>query len=100
MRHVWTTGEDAADPVRLAALTEALSPTRDPSSAEVKAELRASTDEAIALGLFGVPTFGLEGRLFWGLDALTMLRAAVRDEAWFEGPGWDAAGAPRPGIQR
>ena len=100
MRHVWTTGEDAADPVRLAALTEALSPTRDPSSAEVKAELRASTDEAIALGLFGVPTFGLEGRLFWGLDALTMLRAAVRDEAWFDGPGWDAAGTPRPGIQR
>ena len=100
MRHVWTTGEDAADPARLAALTEALSPTRDPSSAEVKAELRASTDEAIALGLFGVPTFGLEGRLFWGLDALTMLRAAVRDEAWFDGPGWDAAGTPRPGIQR
>ena len=100
MRHVWTTGEDAADPVRLAALTEALSPTRDPSSAEVKAELRASTDEAIALGLFGVPTFGLDGRLFWGLDALPMLHAAVRDEAWFDGPGWDAAGAPRPGIQR
>ena len=100
MRHAWTTGEDAADATRLAALTAALSPSRDPASAEVKAELRASTDEAIALGIFGVPTFGLEGRLFWGLEALPMLRAAVLDEPWFEGPGWDVAGAPRPGIQR
>ena len=24
----------------------------------------------------------------------------VRDEPWFEGPGWNVAGAPRPGIQR
>ncbi len=100
MRHAWTTGEDAADATQLTALTKALSPSRDPASAEVKAELRANTDEAIALGIFGVPTFGLEGRLFWGLDALPMLRAAVRDEPWFEGPGWAVAGAPRPGIQR
>lgn len=100
MRHVWTGGADAADPARLAALTAALSPSRDPASAEVKAELRASTEAAIALGIFGVPTFALEGRLFWGLDALPMLRAAVREEAWFDGPGWEAAGAPRPGIQR
>ena len=100
MRHAWTTGEDAGDAVQLAALTEALSPPRSPASAEVKAELRANTDEAIALGVFGVPTFSSEGRLFWGLDALPMLRAAVRDEAWFGGSGWDVAGAPRPGVQR
>ena len=100
MRHVWTGGEDATDATRQSALTAALSPSRDPASAEVKAELRANTDDAIALGIFGVPTFVLEGRLYWGLDALPMLRAAVRDEPWFDGPGWDAAGAPRPGIQR
>jgi hypothetical protein len=62
--------------------------------------LRASTDEAIARGVFGVPTFDLDGRLFWGLDALPMLRAALLGEAWFDGPAWDEAAAPRPGVQR
>ncbi|HEV8691120.1 MAG TPA: DsbA family protein, partial [Ideonella sp.] len=32
------------------------------------------TDAAIARGLFGVPTFEMNGRLYWGLDALPMLR--------------------------
>ena len=100
MQHVWHSADDAVDTSRLAELTTQLAPTRDPASVEVKAELRAATEDGIARGIFGVPTFGLDGRLFWGLDALPMLRAAVRDEPWFEGPGWDVAGAPRPGIQR
>ena len=100
MRHVWRGGADAADPARLAALTQALAPARDPASPEVKSELRGATDEAIARGIFGVPTFELGGRLFWGLDALPMLRAALQGEAWFAGPAWDQAGRPRPGIVR
>jgi 2-hydroxychromene-2-carboxylate isomerase len=100
MRHVWIGGADAADPARLAALTQALAPQRDPASAEVKNELRAATDEAIARGVFGVPTFELEGRLFWGVDALPMLRAALLGDAWFDGPAWDAAARPRPGVVR
>ena len=100
MHHVWHSADDAADPSRLAALTAALAPARDPASPEVKAELRAATDDAIARGIFGVPTFGVDGRLFWGLDALPMLRAAVLGEAWFDGPAWDAAGAPRPAVRR
>lgn len=99
-RHVWLGGGDAADPVRLAALREALQPARDPDSDDVKAELRASTDAAIAEGVFGVPTFTLEGRHFWGVDALPMLREALLGSAWFEGPAWDQAGAPRPGLTR
>jgi 2-hydroxychromene-2-carboxylate isomerase len=87
MRHVWRgAGADANDPVRLAALAATLEPARDPASPEVKAELRANTNEAIARGVFGVPSFELDGRLFWGLDALPMLRAALRGEAWFDGP--------------
>ena len=37
-------------------------------------ELKALTDAAIAQGLFGVPSFEAGGRLYWGLDALPMLR--------------------------
>jgi 2-hydroxychromene-2-carboxylate isomerase len=100
MRHVWHGGADAADPARLAALQRELAPARDPASDAVKAELRAATDAAIARGVFGVPTFELAGRLFWGVDALPMLRAAVQDDAWFAGPAWDDAGQPRPGTTR
>jgi 2-hydroxychromene-2-carboxylate isomerase len=99
-RHVWLGGGDAADPMRLAALREALQPARDPDGDDVKAELRAFTDAAIAEGVFGVPTFTLEGRHFWGVDALPMLREAVLGSPWFEGPAWGEAGAPRAGVLR
>jgi 2-hydroxychromene-2-carboxylate isomerase len=100
MRHVWRGGADASDATRLQALTQQLAPARDPASAEIKAELRAATDAAIARGLFGVPTFGLNGRLYWGLDALPMLRAALQRDAWFDGPAWDEAARARPGVTR
>jgi 2-hydroxychromene-2-carboxylate isomerase len=101
-RHVWRgDGADANDPARLAALTAALGPVRDPAGADVKAELRLATDAAVAAGVFGVPTVEVDDRLFWGVDALPMLAAYLRgDDPWFDGPGWDAAAAPRPGVRR
>ena len=60
----------------------------------------ALTDAAIARGVFGVPTFGCDGRLFWGDDALPMLRAALAGEAFFDGPAWEDAGRDRPGVVR
>jgi len=93
-------GADALDPARLAALARELKPSRDPASPEVKAELRAATDAAIARGVFGVPTFEIDGRLFWGFDALPMLRAALQGDAWFDGPDWDTAGQRRPRVDR
>jgi len=75
MRHVWqAAGANPNDPQRLAALQATLNPLRDPQGDEVKAELKALTDAAIARGLFGVPSFEACGRLYWGLDALPMLR--------------------------
>jgi 2-hydroxychromene-2-carboxylate isomerase len=99
-RHVWRGGLDANDPQRLADLGAALAPPRDPGCDAVKAEFRALTDAAVAAGLFGVPAFELDGRHFWGLDALPMLRAALLGDAWFDGPAWDREGAQRPGLQR
>lgn len=77
MRHVWTSGGDANEPERLAALARELAPGRDPASDDVKAELRAATDAALARGVFGVPTFWVKGQLYWGLDALPMVRAQL-----------------------
>lgn len=100
-RHVWRgAGADAVDPQRLAALTLDLAPRQDPASEAVKLRLREATEEALLKGVFGVPTIELDGRLFWGLDALEMVAAALRGDSWFDGPDWDAAAAPRPGIKR
>ena len=100
MRHVWQGGGDANDPQRLQDLQQALQPARDPNGEDVKAELRAATDQAIADGVFGVPTVTLEGRHFWGLDALPMVRDALLGGAWFEGAGWEDAERPRGGVVR
>lgn len=47
------------------------------TSSEVKADLRARTDAAIAAGVFGVPTFDVDGELFWGQDSLPHVDAAL-----------------------
>jgi len=99
--HVWRgEGADANDPARLAALHAALAPTRDPDSDAVKQSLKDRTAHALSLGLFGVPTIEVDGRLFWGLDSLEMLAAYLKGDAWFDGPAWDEAGRARPGVVR
>ena len=99
-RHVWCSGEDAADAQRLAALSAQLEPARDVASAEVKQQLQAHTQEAIEAGVFGVPTFAVDDKLFWGQDALPMLRAYLQGDAWFDGPDWRAAQALPVGVRR
>jgi 2-hydroxychromene-2-carboxylate isomerase len=91
LRHVWREGGDPVDPARLAALKQALQPGRDPAGDAVKGELKANTDDAIARGLFGVPTFAIDDKLFWGFDALPMVRAYLEGDAWFASGTWEAA---------
>lgn len=89
-RHVWRGGADAADAARLQSVQQQLSPVRDPASDEVKAALKQASDSAIAAGLFGVPTFAVDDKLFWGFDALPMLRAYLLGDEWF-GSAWQDA---------
>lgn len=84
-RHVWQGGADVADAERLEALQQALVPRREPGSDALKTELKSSTEQAIAAGLFGVPICAVDGKLFWGFDALPMLRAYLEGDAWFGG---------------
>ena len=94
LRHDWQGGHDALDPVRLDALAAVLAPQLQPGqdSAAPKALLRANTDAAAACGVFGVPAFEVDGKVFWGLDGLPMLRAYLQGDAWFDA-GWDRAAA-------
>ena len=52
------------DPDRFLALTE---------SDEIRRELIAETDEALARGVFGAPTFIVGGEIFWGKDRMDFI---------------------------
>ena len=99
-RHVWQGGASATDPQRLAALQDQLTIAGDPQSPEVKDQLKSLTQEAIDAGVFGVPTFEVDGKLFWGLDALPMLRDYLQHADWFTGPAWDSVSHIEVGIER
>ena len=99
-RHVRRGGAEAADPQRLAALRLQLQPQRDPDSAQVKAELKANTDAAIARGLFGVPSCEVDGKLFWGFDGLPMLREFLDGNGWFATGDWEKAASLPSGQTR
>jgi 2-hydroxychromene-2-carboxylate isomerase len=45
--------------------------------AEIKATLRATTDEAIARGVFGAPTMFVGDEMFFGQDRLDFVREAL-----------------------
>ena len=97
-RHVWQGGSDAVDAGRLQALTSALAPARAATDDSVKAQLKAYTDDAMALKIFGVPAFEVDGKVFWGLDALPMLRAYLEGDAWFGDANWNAPLALPSGL--
>lgn len=79
---MWAAPRDLADPQVLAAVLaeggfdpaamQAL--TGDPA---VKAALIANTDEAVARGVFGAPSFFVDGQLFFGQDRLDFVREAL-----------------------
>jgi len=61
-------------------------------SAEMKDALRHAVDQAIAKGVFGVPTFIVDGEPIWGVDRLWMLEHWLRHgdwapHRWKKGPG-------------
>ena len=60
--------EGRFDPAQFAALTA------DPA---VKAQLIANTEEAVARGAFGAPTFFVGQRMFFGQDRLEFVREAL-----------------------
>jgi len=100
LRHVWRGGGDANDADRINALALELAPRIAPTHIAIKQALRDATAEALALGIFGVPSVEVDGRLFWGLDGLEMLSGCLRGEPWFDTGAWDAEGAARPAIRR
>ena len=99
-RHVWQGGQDAGHLERIKALAAQLSPAHDLQSEGVKNSLKNNTDDAIAQGVFGVPTFVVDDKVFWGLDALPMLRDYLLGDSWFQCGDWEGVLQVGSGIKR
>ena len=99
-RHVWQGGQDAGHLERIKSLAAQLLPAHDVQSEVVKNSLKNNTDDAIVRGVFGVPSFVVDDKVFWGLDALPMLRDYLLGASWFRTDGWEVAGQVGYGISR
>lgn len=53
-------------------------------SPEIKQQLRGNTEAAIAQGVFGVPTFIIDGELFWGQDGFEFLLDCLAEPGLLE----------------
>jgi 2-hydroxychromene-2-carboxylate isomerase len=86
-RFIWREGRDPSTPDGFTLLCERLGVADGlelVEREEAKAQLQRNTTDAIALGVFGVPTFWLNKQLFWGEDALPMALYCARTPNWLE----------------
>lgn len=90
---VWREGIDVGDPRGLHAVLTHCGFDADAVCAasvipEVKLRLRNTTQHAIDVGIFGVPTFRLRDELFWGSDrvdaVIWTLKGGTIDQAFYE----------------
>ena len=99
-RHVWVGGAEAVAASRMQSLAKQLAPARDISDEGVKAQLKSHSADAIAAGAFGVPALEVDGKVFWGLDSLPMLRQYLEGNPWFDGPDWNSVARIPSGVAR
>ncbi|MDQ6916473.1 MAG: 2-hydroxychromene-2-carboxylate isomerase [Pseudomonadota bacterium] len=102
-RFVWRDGRLGDLPIEWAELMSELDmpdAAREIASPEVKDALRKSTDDAIARGVFGVPTLAIGDELFWGADATAMAADYLAQGCKFTDPEMARAVDLPAGAQR
>jgi 2-hydroxychromene-2-carboxylate isomerase len=82
LRAVWAQERNIADPQVLEQLLaeNGLQPQRLEQSrgGEVQERYAANTQQAADLGVFGAPTYAIDGELFWGQDRLDFVQRRLQ----------------------
>ncbi|HUS25346.1 MAG TPA: 2-hydroxychromene-2-carboxylate isomerase [Candidatus Binatia bacterium] len=106
-RATWAEGRAVSEPAVVEqVLREAGLPAGElmaqAASEPVKLQLRRNTDEALAAGVFGVPTLRVDGELFWGFDDFEWLEKFLsgHDPLPRDRGGLEAWTQIRPSVQR
>jgi 2-hydroxychromene-2-carboxylate isomerase len=87
----------------IAAMADALGIVDAPATLAdplVKSALRLNTEQAIADAVFGVPSFVVDGELFWGGDASDMMLDYLSNPALFQSAEMRRISAMPMGIER
>ena len=96
-------GQDISDAQVIAALAadlgiaDAAAALSDPA---VKKQLQDNTAWALSHGVFGVPTFVIDGELFWGQDAFEMVLDFLHKPAMFQDANMRAVDSLPVGAMR
>ena len=87
--HIWADGQDGQDLESLTALASKIGVAdiqAATSAQSVKDTLRTNTEDAVANGIYGVPTFQIDGQIFWGDDMLDMMLEWLDDPTFLNDP--------------
>lgn len=100
---IWGEGRDANDAQVLQEVADAAG--RPDALAligeqEIKDRLRRTTEDAVAAGVFGVPSLVIDGEVFWGADAMAMAQDYLADPETFRSGEMARVSALPEGIQR
>jgi 2-hydroxychromene-2-carboxylate isomerase len=102
-RFVWRNGRIGDLPIEWAELMAELG-LRDAetriAAPEVKEALRRNTDDAVARGVFGVPTIAVGRELFWGVDATEMAAEFIAQGCTFTDAEMERVAALPIGAER
>ena len=101
--HIWGTGHDGQAPDSMAALAAKLDIddlTAAIGDQAVKDALRTNTEAAIAAGGYGVPSFVIDGTLFWGDDMFDMMLAWLADPSVLDNAEAQRIMALEPAAER
>jgi len=102
-RFIWAEGGEADTPAGFAELARRVG-VADPEARiadpAVKAKLRANGEDALAAGVFGVPSLVIDDLVFWGYDSTAMALDALRDPNRFRSDEMRRVEALPVGVSR
>ncbi len=102
-RHIWRDGSTLDSDEEVVAFAERhnlKSPLELMRSDLVKSALRSGGDKALAAGVFGVPSFVANGRVFWGDEATQMMLDFLSDPVAFDSPEMLRVASLPIGVER